>query len=770
MRRGEPGDGAPLGLGRRFASTSTSTSTSTPTSTPTSFSTTLALVLTLTGVIACSAAPEVAPRPRPRPPLKVAQPPPVPAFYWEPLEVSIDPAIEATKLPLASEDVVVPPELSAAFAALEPRTAALLLERGFVILDRPNAPTTMGALYTSLAQRGQRSLITLDALSEVVHLAVSAALADVERTEIAAQLPALLARTAEKLETLTRGAPTDRARALHMARGIVWVALSLLGEGGVPADLDAEVKDEVRRVKERVEPRRSPLLGGATVDYQAARSDAASPEAERLADALVWLERAPLVLFGAEAGPGPGMSTQVARDATRAALLLAHVKDARVDAASAAAWARLENIERFLVGPTDDWSPTDLAALAAMRGLDVAQLAHIDDVTRIDRLRRAAQEAFRARLHDGGGTLEALAVKADAAPKEERYSTRSVAPTARFLGARLTLDGVVQQALVYPTVGAYRGSLSIRTAHGGRRILSRPLDLGAVLGSDVARAALKADGDDDFEGFDRALRSLVERRPAASEASRHASVYLSMLDLVSSVLGPSAADAALPAAAHREHMARVLELTVATHATARRDFTVRGRRLTHVLVEPAAEAWGPTLLVEPHPEAIARMVAVVRQLMRGLGAYGVMKSGSPTGRLVTSAERLLTLAFQAALLAANDLPPSEEDQRRLATFASWLWSLETATGAAAPRGLEVHVDHGSGRALAEGTGKIGELWMFVRDPASKKLTLVVGAATTHHEVVRSKADRLRELAWREAVNKGELPRATWTTGYRFATP
>lgn len=114
----------------------------------------------------------------------------------------------------------------------------------------------------------------------------------------------------------------------------------------MPADLDAEVKDEVRRVKERVEPRRSlPLLGGATVDYQAARSDAASADAERLADALVWLERAPLVLFGAEAGPGPGMSTQVARDATRAALLLAHVKDARVDAASAAAWARLENID-----------------------------------------------------------------------------------------------------------------------------------------------------------------------------------------------------------------------------------------------------------------------------------------------------------------------------------------------------------------------------------------------------------------------------------------
>ena len=352
--------------------------------------------------------------------------------------------------------------------------------------------------------------------------------------------------------------------------------------------------------------------------------------------------------------------------------------------------------------------------------------------------------------------------------RESRFVSRFVPPTVRLLGARVALDAVVQQALVHPVIGAYRGNSSVSTLDSGRRTLSRSLDFAAVLGSTEARDALRSEGDDAYEGFDATLRQLVDRKPPERESTRHASVYLSALDLVATLLVPSAADASVPAATSAEYKRRALEVALAAYATIRHDFDGPGRPMP---VAPARHAGpahaSPRVFVEPHPEAIGRMLALVRQVGRGLAAYHALTPDGAAMKVLTSAERVLNVAFQAAFLMANDTAPSEEQSRALSGMVDDLDALELATGTAAARVVDMHSDISGKRVLAQGTGTPEAIALVLRDPADGSLVLAFGAASRHFEVVRPSSEKMSDDDWRARLGKGTVVAPAWTTGFHF---
>lgn len=731
----------------------------------------------------------------------VSQPPPMPAFFWEPLEVSIDPSLAKATLPLGEGAVGFKGGAEKAFRALPDGAQASILERGFAIIaphpEGGDGPTkgraeSTSEIYRRLDDAEVPLFVTLDALLEVLHAGLYATLAEVERVELEPLARKTLARVASRLDAMNE-LSSDTARGHRIARGVVGVAAVLLDpQAPVPAVLEADIREEVRRLRAvNVDPvasdspdkaakaarpslQISPILG-VPVDYSGARV-ASGTETQRrdVATAFAWLAMAPLVLVGRDETLGPDVSVTTVRDHTRAALLLANALHPDVDREAATAWDRLENIERFLIGAADDWSPSELGALASSTagvGIDVRDVKSFDEVARVDRLRRAAAKGFHARVHDGQGDDSWFDLPSvPAATRESRFVARLVPPTARLLGARTGLDAVVQQALVYPVVGGYKGSRSVSTLEDGKRTLSRPLDFAAVLGSKSAREALHGDGDDAYDGFDSTLKKLIERRPAERETTRHASVHLSALDLIATILTPSAADASLPASGDGEHNNRMLGVALAAHAIVRHDFAGPGRPRARGAESPATDRTPrtPLVFVEPHPEAIGRMVALLRQLERGLMSYQALPNG-PALETLESAERFLTAAFQSALLMANGLPASDDTSKTLAGITDWLSTLEQRAGGPAARGVDAHVDLRSDRALAIGTGSPEILASVVRDPKSGELVLAFGAAARPLEFVHPRGEPLTDASWRERVGKGAIAPPTWSAAHHFAT-
>lgn len=727
---------------------------------------------------ACTAVPaSEAPRPPRGTRTKIAQPPPVPAFHWEPLEVSVDPSIERAPLPVDEAELKLLGTSEAMLGTLSEEAKRALATRGFAVVARPGVPpASMSVLYKSLAASGLPLLVTLDALTDAVHAALLAGLAEVELGNVTPLVSRLLGRVGARFEALAKdpSSNADLARPLRMARGIVVVAQLLLDpRTPVAADLEADAREEVRRILAAKGPAESALLD-VPIDYAALRPVAgADPGHESAARALAWLSAAPLMLAARDEALGPNVNVSTARDATRAALLFAHALHPRVDAEAALEWQKLDALEQFLVGPSDDWSPPELGALAEASGLDVTRLADVVNVVRVDKVRHAAMAAFRARVHDGGGSLAWV----DAPPtskdvRENRFVARYVAASARVFGARVGLDAVTQQALVHPVVGAYRGSRSVSTLADGRRVLSRPLDFAAVLGSTAAREALSESGDDAFDGFDATLRKLVDRRPDERESTRHASVYLSGLDLVSGLLSGSAADVSVPASAHAEYKKRALETALVWHATLRHDFAGAGRRAVGAPhpKTPPSDAGSPVVLVEPHPEAIGRMVSLVRQLSRGLTAYKALDPKGNAAKVVDAAERLLTLAFQSALLMANGLPPSDEQARALSGFVGDLEALEEAAGSGEARVVDLHVDLGTSRVLASGTGAPEVLAVVVREPRNGSLIVAFGGASRHLELTHPRSERVDDGEWRTRILRRSVPFPSWSASFHFAPP
>jgi hypothetical protein len=487
------------------------------------------------------------------------------------------------------------------------------------------------------------------------------------------------------------------------------------------------------------------------------------------ARALSWLQQAALALEGSgEQAVHAVADVATARAHARAALLLSRLVEHDVDAEASASWTRIERAAQLLVGDADDVTPRELTAAAEGAKLDLRHADWIADVVRVDRVRHAAARAHVARVYDGAESVHAPAAGIDPSQPIGRLS-----PSFRLLGPRATPDEAVLQSLVFPLVGRLDRSSPPPTSRDGLRALPTGLDVASWLGSRDARAAEHESGDDAYAGYADALTRLSGEAPPADSLARHRTPYLSMLDALETWLAPSAGDRAQPAAGSRDWGRRKLEVALAAWTELRHDAT---SLMTAPLAAPELpprqppQDTGVPAFVEPHPEVIAKLLAAVRQTRGALQAEDLLPRRGAARIVLDEVDDLLWVALGGALHAANDeaLPPELASQ--LAAFPGRVAALESALtdvgDAEVPLVIDVHTDIESGRALEETTGWVGDLWIVMREPATHKLWLAVGASVPHHEVVQPAARRLTDGSWRaKLAAEGEPPPSAFTQGY-----
>ena len=471
---------------------------------------------------------------------------------------------------------------------------------------------------------------------------------------------------------------------------------------------------------------------------------------------------------------GAELSVAAARAHTRAALLIARLVEFEVNVEAAYAWHQWNVLAELAGGASDDVSLRGLLDAARAAGMSSRDPRAFVNVAKVNRLRHAIVTGHGARLDDGAAVAGARVHGAT------RDFTRA-ATSVRIFPPRGASDAEVLQSLVFPSVGRLSqldadASAPPESSRDGIRALPRALDIGAWLGAAEARAILHDGHDDAYEGYDDILGALGGRRPA--EEARHDSLYSSSLDALATYLAPSAVDVAQPGATSAAWQRRRLEGALAGWATLRHDALAFARFPTASTVSssvrapdtPPTKTGTTAAFVEAHPEAIAKLLSLVHQTVRGLRALGYVPAGSSANPLLDASEQILTEALAIARREADDETLAPEERDAVAAMPAQLAALEASLVASraadASLAVDVHTDLVSARALVEACGDLDDLYVAFREPQTGRLTLAVGVVASHYEVTEGARDRPTDTVWRARLHGASPPaRAEYTRAF-----
>ncbi|NOU32018.1 MAG: DUF3160 domain-containing protein [Polyangiaceae bacterium] len=683
--------------------------------------------------------------------------------YWEPYALSLTPAQgPVPELPPTVAAIARTTGSERLFADLPQKE--LLLRRGFYTMQRPTF-ARIGDRYAEWARAGVPVLITLDTLFFLTHVAIDRAYAEAEATLLGPRFDAVLARLETSLGAQAKNASADLVDAYAMARGVLAVAAALGRRNAAGPETpeasrlrsDGDVQRELELVRAHRGMEKSPLLG-VPIDYSLFSSPTPGPhEVERdgRSDALAWLSLAPFALAGKTEQAASPATVGQARVATRAMLLLARAVDSDVDPISAKQFASLQRFRRFAFGAADDASVSDVDRVAERLGLDLADPKVVVDITKVDRLRHAVTLQWKLHVDDGTGAP---------APGPEPGP-----PTvyARLFGKSGTEDAEVLSALVSPP---------LRVADAERRSLPSGLDVIAWLGSPEAKASVLPTGDERRAAYDQALAALGQRRSRSDESQRHHSVYASLLDAIGTYVEPSAGDATNPVLGRPEWRLHKVEAAAAAWTMLRHDASMFGRSpLGAVPVGDVRFRGDPSItvvMVEPHPEAILKLVALLAQVARGMQAFGGFAPTGTARATLNEVDAIVRTALEVAVRSTEGMPLDAELQGRAGTLPYRMADLEMrlAASGAVDTALvaDVHHDLRTNGVLHVATGNAQDLAILGRTAAGESLQLAMGVALPYYELVQDASNRLDDDAWRKRLADRAPPRTSVAGAYAIA--
>lgn len=647
--------------------------------------------------------------------------------FWEPQAIDLHPSAIAAE-PVTEENLVRLGGAQAAWTDAGDDLRARVLRLGFAVVPKGKTGS-LAEHYRALSDAKLPIVLTVDALLAAVHAAMEASLAEVDQ-EIRAQLEIVLRKLDDRLAKEESGAKPDLVRPTQRAHAIVTVARALLDPTYV-AGSNPLVKSELEKIWAHLGTAQSPVLDRA-IDYtvfDVARGFADSDERIRPFRAVTWLGVSALEI-GLRDEPHAVLPVDRWRTDSRAALVFARLLQRSGEPEAAKALERIEDLRGFVVGAPDDLTPRELARVATNAGTDVRDEATVLNVARVDRVRAAA-------------VAHGLPAFADGIPLVDRKTEKpAVAVSVRLLGPTATPDSTALAHLVVPFIRA--------APDGTTRSMPDPLDIGAWLGSREAARILKEQGAFDFDGYSTSLADEVARAlPVRDPGACHASVYLTTLEALATYLGPSAGDSnALVLGT--EWSRRKLDVTLGAWASLRHDMTPFAHAPAAVSLATFSPSPSVEHAVEPHPEAIGRLAALLRQFDKGLSARGLLAAESPARLLLDEVESLVGSALVASVAEVNgDAPPSSLILDDIPVAFARI-EARARGPIALGRVADVHIDERTGKVLEIGTRAIDDLWIVLRDPRGQKPTLYVGPHVGHASVAA--APRMTDRAWRARLS------------------
>ncbi len=641
-------------------------------------------------------------------------------------------------------------------ANLSAQQLAMLAQNGFVV-----APAGMDQFEDAYrwddnwsVDDGHAYWVTTDALLHALHVVFDNMLTFVEQEQLQPRLLEIMRASyvtaQQQLAELSGTALADSARgtAVYYA-----VALALLDNEAYNALVtDSAVRAEADPLIAAVNSAEGRLPVSFLGNYQEDFSQyivrghyTANDDLGRYFRAMSWL----------------GRLTFLAKDDSALVTSLLTLKVLQ-DSAMYTQWADISEVLTFLIGPTDNLGPTEYLPLAQeIFGADFAP----DNLTNPDliaRFREGVQALPGPRINNvvrPVGTEEA----------ELDDATRGF----RLFGQRFTLDAYAMQRLIYPYVGGI----------GNERPLPASLDVAAALGSDIAYALMRDQGDTAYSNYDTNLSGLRDEVNQIDADGWTQSIYGTWLWALQPMW---ARDPEIyPALMNTQPwLLRDLEAGLGSWTELKHDtllYTAQPMGGLGGGGERVADTYG---MVEPNPLVFSRISLVTAALYQGLEERGM--AGTPYNHVDNTPESGLyevmsaarTLAFLSARMtemARKELwgePLTEDEQIFLKyDFGSELWYVRYLAElplAEPPKVAALVADVASnpdtGEVLQVGTGGVDYIFVIINTPEGLQLNR--GTVYSFYEFTGSIDNRMTDEEWRAQVATGEIPpRPVWVWNF-----
>jgi hypothetical protein len=633
---------------------------------------------------------------------------------------------------------------------------------------------SMGGLYHAIYTRDLPVLVTTDSILHAMHRSFDALLVQLELGQFSPTMADVL-RAAHNALGSEMAAAHDATLAASLADADLYftVARNLLaGSAGLDpsprlaaagdadaflpvrsiAGQDAIVLGVLEKIAEAKPETDFSLYGGRRpVDWSqfVPRGHYTFvPELRRYFRAMMWLGRADLGFALQAPAEVSGIHPDTARESRDAAMIALVLERA----GKLASLGAVSHAIDFLVGATDNVTPSDVASALARAGIkEVAALADP----------AAAGKMFAELRKAGAGGQRIRSQRIESSPWGTDETP--LPDIMQLFGQRFVLDSFVLSKVVFDSI-VFKGEKQERFMPAG-------LDVMAALGNDEATALLKPELEKyNYSANLLAARSLVKRR--APESWR-ASAYDTWLDLLSTLHNVPERGAVPEAMRGRAWQHKELQTELASWAELRHD-TILYAKQSYTAV-PLCEY--PTGYVEPYPELFARVAFWAEELKRRLDAANLTPQSAGTF-LDSFAGTIRKLEKLARKELASDPFSGEEkkfiketiDVHRVGggcggytQYSGWFPTLfyGGSPDAWEPTIADVHT---SGTTVLEvGVGDANFLVVAIDNAGDR--AAYVGPVYSYYEF--TSPERLTDEAWQQRIGAGQLPeRPAWVQSFQ----
>ncbi len=658
------------------------------------------------------------------------------------------PAADAYRLPLSLDQL-------ANLGVAENLTAeqrAFLAKNGFVVVP------TREKQFSDIRRRvsdlyGQPYFLSTDAAYHALHLTFDELLKALERERLRPQMIGMVRAALDQVMTYRAASLPAVADDTALAVAYLAVALRLFDPAAaLPAELEARIQPQLKQIAAFGGVDQSVLIPDFKDDYGAYRPVghyAGDPELEAYFQGMTWLGRVDFLLVNPE--------KPTARPSRAPLIVTLALRQAQVEGEPAAqVYARIHEVLTYLIGPTDDSGPVELAALMdRVYGADIVFDGLADESLWLQ---------FQARLSE----LPAPQINSTFV---DSLSSLEPSRSWRFMGQRFVLDSFILQNMLFDKVGTM----------DKQRLVPSGLDVMAAVGSQAALEAQEKAGQTAYENYLEQLARMqqaVNAQPEAQWIQRFYSgwlyAFLPQVAVKSAVFPPAMRTKAW------EY--KDLNSALGSWAELKRDTALYTK-----LPEPAGgggpPASGPApAYVEPNPQVFYRLAYISASIVEGLMQRGIMQSGdwSMSGtpgldNYLRGMQQLGGVFEELGRIAADELAgklPESEDDRYLIQACLGFSECQVEQARAYGQEMEeppvpvIAAVSGAGpdQVLQAGVGYVERIYVVV--PLEGKLQIAQGGVFSYYEFTQPRGERLTDQAWRAALDAETPPlRPLWTANF-----
>jgi hypothetical protein len=327
----------------------------------------------------------------------------------------------------------------------------------------------------------------------------------------------------------------------------------------------------------------------------------------------------------------------------------------------------------------------------------------------------------------------------------------------RFMGQRFVIDAYIFQHLIYPNVEG--------------RFLPKGLDVFAAMGSEEAYRLLDEMGETRYPNYVEQMDKVRGEIAALEMDNWTQNLYWSWLYTFQQII--AAKDEAYPAFMRTQVWAhKDLHAALGSWAELRHHTILYAKQAyAELAAMPPREALKG--YVEPNREAHARLAALTRMTIDGLGERGLLSEQDRSS--LESLEGLLLSLKNIAEKELAGTPLTKEEYDLIDSYGDTLERLTATAGDREERGAcveeeeaaviaDVASDPNSGTVLEEAVGKTFEIYVVVE--VEGQLKIAEGGVFSYYEFAWPMGDRLTDESWREMLNSGRAPpRPEWTSSF-----